>query len=241
MNIIDEYKYKELCHILSGCRTILDAHNFVEIYTKKNPEMKKIAYSLTHGKRYESVLDFKSIKNTIESINECNNKDIANNIVNSCDKNTDFIQKKCLSRIVKNKASKPMNQIIKNNSALTNYENLSKKSINKKCPHCNHICIGNIDTTYVICGYPVLGNKPYDYVGCCRDWCFKCEKILCKSWDKDELCLTMNRFHDKECCKKHSLENKLNKKYPDDYCQCKNSYVNRFINNTNFGLDFDLN
>ena len=226
MNIIDENKYKEFCNILSGCRTILDAHNFVELYTKKNPEMKNLAYSLTHGKRYESVLDFKSMKGTLESINECSYKEVANNIISACDKNTDLVQKKCLSRIIRNKASKPITRINNGPPAIISLNDETKKNINKKCPHCNHMCIGNISTTYIICGYSVLGNHPYDYVGCCRDWCFKCEKILCKSWDKNELCLPMNRFHNTECCKAHALDTPC-KVYPDDYCQCENTYVNR--------------
>ena len=59
----------------------------------------------------------------------------------------------------------------------------------------------------------------YDLKGCGRDWCFKCEKILCKLWEQDSLFLEMNRYHTKDCCKKHSIKN--NKNYEKDYCTWK--------------------
>jgi hypothetical protein len=52
-----------------------------------------------------------------------------------------------------------------------------------------------------------------------------CGKMLCKNWFNHELFVEMNRFHDTECCKNHAKEN--NKIYPDDYCMCQNTHVNR--------------
>jgi len=102
------------------------------------------------------------------------------------------------------------------------------KCINKKiareknCPHCGLTYFGNSDTKYVICGYSVHG---YDWKGCSRDWCFECGKKLCKMWATDQLFNTLNRKHNKKCCRYRS--HKTNNKYPDDYCQCNNDYVNR--------------
>ena len=39
---------------------------------------------------------------------------------------------------------------------------------------------------YVICGY-INSNKGYDWNGCGKDWCAKCNKMLCKSWDLNQL------------------------------------------------------
>ena len=111
MNIIDENKYKELCYILSGCRNILDAHYFVELYTNKNADMKNLAYSIIYGKKYDNVLDFKTMQNCTEILNNCN--DFTNENISSYEKHTnaDIIQKKCFSRILKNKI--PVNKLEK--------------------------------------------------------------------------------------------------------------------------------
>ena len=73
------------------------------------------------------------------------------------------------------------------------------------------------NTAYVICGYPDA-NRGYDWKGCCSDWCFSCGKMLCKTWDRDDLNVESNRFHDDECCKIHAKKN--GHSYPKDYCNC---------------------
>ena len=70
MDILDKNKYVEFSHILSGCRTITDAYFFAEIYLKSNPEMGTLIYSMINGKRYDQVLDLKTIKSALEVTNE---------------------------------------------------------------------------------------------------------------------------------------------------------------------------
>ena len=100
-----------------------------------------------------------------------------------------------------------------------NYRNGNQNNqynISKKCPHCFHILNMPATTQYVICGYH-NSTYGYDWNGCGRDWCFHCNKMLCKRWETNNLHLQMNRHHDDECCLIHAQEN--NYKYPDDYCQ----------------------
>lgn len=220
MDIIDENKYKEFKYILSGCRTILDAYYFAELYIKKNPDMKNYIYSLVNGKRYESIMDFRTMRLTVEVIDNCQYNEDASNIIDIYSKKTtDGTQKRTLNRISKNKPCKPEQQ--KKDIAC---KNIKEQLIVKKCPHCNHQCIGTCLTEYVICGYTDSHNG-YDWKGCGKDWCFKCGKLLCKSWETDKLFLNMNRYHDGTCCNNHASD--YNKIYPNDYCDCININVNR--------------
>jgi hypothetical protein len=224
MNILDEHKYNEFSNILSGCRTVLDAYHFAEIYIKKNPEMKGLVYSMVNGKRYESIMDFKTVKSVIESLNECQFRDDADEIIELYSKKTfDSIQKRSLSKISKNKPSRPLNYQ-KHETKLNINTDEKINLVSKMCPHCGHPCTTSVDSTYVICGYIDI-RSGYDWKGCGKDWCFKCGKILCKSWDTNQLFLEMNRYHDHECCKNHAKEN--SRQYPEEYCYCENQNVKR--------------
>jgi len=97
------------------------------------------------------------------------------------------------------------------------------KKITKNCPHCGYERTDFDNTNYVICGYD--DNLVYDYHGCKNDWCFKCGKKLCKSFDNDQLCVICNRKHDEDCCRICAEKNGFN--YQEDYCQCQNLFVNR--------------
>ena len=88
--------------------------------------------------------------------------------------------------------------------------------INKTCPHCNVNLSVPKDSQYIICGYI---NDEYDWLGCGHDWCGKCNKMLCKSWDKDNLNMIENRNHNNSCCKKYAKENNIN---IDLFCNCVN-------------------
>lgn len=100
--------------------------------------------------------------------------------------------------------------------------NSSNTLIKKNCPHCNNVVQSNYDTEYIICGYNESG---YDWKGCGNDWCFKCNKKLCKNWFANELFNTVNRNHNNKCCYKHSI--KQNNNYLKNYCQCLNLHVLR--------------
>jgi hypothetical protein len=215
MNIYDKNKYNEFNTILSGCNTILDAHYFAEIYVKYNPEMRTLVHSMINGKRYGYALSFKSMMSGIQLINSFIYKDEADEATDLYTKKTkDIIQLKTLKKISKNKIVRDDINIEKKN-----------QKIQKNCPHCLHVSIYNNDKSYVICGYED-DHKGYDWKGCGKDWCFKCEKKLCKIWESDKLFLLLNRYHDESCCKTHACDN--NENYLDNYCQCSNSNVTRF-------------
>jgi len=124
--------------------------------------------------------------------------------------NLDQIQQKTLDRIIK----------IRNINVTKNINTINK--ITKNCPHCNKSVTEASDTIYLICGYESNG---YDQYGCRNDWCFQCEKKLCKNWHSHQLFNKLNRTHDSLCCKHHAIKNKNN--YLSDYCMCVNNFVNR--------------
>jgi hypothetical protein len=225
MDILDKNKYVEFAHILSGCRTITDAYFFAEIYIKGNPEMNTLIYSMINGKRYEQVLDLKTIKSTLDVTNEHKYKDDAYEYgENQIQKTNDTVQKKTFSRIIKDKPVKPQ-ELIKQKTIELSYEN-TVSTINKNCPHCAYACNAPIDTKYIICGY-ANSHTGYDWKGCGKDWCFECGKMLCKSWDANQLFLESNRIHNMDCCNHHSTTMSYN--YIQQYCQCLNKNVNRNI------------
>lgn len=102
--------------------------------------------------------------------------------------------------------------------------NYSMNAISKKCPHCGVKCTRENDSTYIICGYPDDG---YDMKGCGRDWCFKCNKFLCKTWHIDHLYDVRNKFHDEKCCREHAKKMGIN--YDKYYCHCDNLFVDRSL------------
>lgn len=214
---IDKNKYDEFKQILSGCRTILDAYYFGEIYNKYNAEMKSLVSSMINGKRYEQVIDLKTMSSTLETLNNCVYREDAEEIIET-KKTLDTTQLRTLMRIAKNKQMRPVNK------PKIDPPVEKKICVTKNCPHCSRECKNDINVEYTICGYndPHVG---YDLQGCTKDWCFKCGKMLCKSWGPDELFLPMNRYHNSECCKIHAKEN--SKQYLEEYCQCSNDNVSR--------------
>lgn len=222
MNLIDKNKYYEFSNILSGCRTILDAYYFAEKYSKNNPETKNLVSSMINGKKYEkNVLDLKTMRSLIEMLDNIKYRDEAEKLISEySEMTTDKIQLKTLSRISKSKILRPVIE----NIQLSEISKPSVENIIKNCPHCFKECIAPIDTEYTICGY-TNSKTGYDLVGCGKDWCFKCGKMLCKKWDIHQLFLATNKHHDSECCKNHAKEH--SKSYPENYCQCCNFNVTR--------------
>ena len=208
---IDNTKYIEFKHILSGCRTISDAHFFAELFLKHNPNMRTIVYSMINGKRYDPILDFRTMKSLTVYMSECDGHE-------EIDKRTnDTTQMQTFIRATKDKT-------LQHNDQIFEFETINHNITTKNCPHCDHPCYSCIDTTYIICGYHDT-HTGYDWKGCGRDWCFKCGRCLCKTWDSNLLFSPLNRYHDKDCCHKHAIEH--NKQYPNEYCQCSSEYVRR--------------
>ena len=220
-------KYNEFDNILSGCKTIVDAYYFGDIYIKSNPEMNTLVKSMINGKKYDKSINFSNMITCINSINKYVYKDEIMEIADNYMKQTnDIIQLKTIKRFLSKK------QIRKN---ITNYPHV------KKCPHCNYkeTNINNHKLSYVICGY-INENKGYDWVGCGKDWCYTCCKKLCKNWSDDKLYELSNRFHDCNCCLYKASVN--NENYLDTYCQCSNKYVDRKYDKIDFlENDDDIN
>ena len=129
------------------------------------------------------------------------------------DHTDDDIQKISIMRIISTKPPKNVNS-----------NTINKKSIklSKNCPHCEKTYTTYDHITYCICGY---NEKGYDWDGCTRDWCFRCGKKLCKSWDKNQLFNTNNRYHN-SCCKLSAIKNKES---ISNYCSCSKAHVEHKI------------
>jgi len=124
--------------------------------------------------------------------------------------NLDLVQQRTLDKLIQ----------IRNIKINKNQTTINK--ITKQCPHCYKNVTELADTTYLICGYESNG---YDQHGCRNDWCFQCEKKLCKNWHGHQLFNKLNRIHDSFCCKYHAIKYKRN--YYEDYCMCNNANVRR--------------
>lgn len=207
--------YNKLKYIISGCRTLDDAVAMCHIFILSKQE-KDLMTSIINSKRYDNqTLDLKNMIIQIKEINNCKYREDAYDLINIAMKKTcDAVQIRTLQRLANLKQSKP--QFI---SLKEIRDRNASQIITKQCPHCGHNCSGTRETEYLMCGYTENG---YDLIGCGRDWCFNCEKILCKSWENDQLFIPINRTHDNKCCKKHSVQYKND--YPRDYCQCNLSY-----------------
>lgn len=103
---------------------------------------------------------------------------------------------------------------------LLNYHNDTNNILEKKCPHCQKVNSAPMETTYMICGIDAMGLLPIDNIddACFNDWCFACEKKLCKNWYSHQLYNELNRTHNNECCKLHADKFELD--YQRDYCRC---------------------
>ncbi len=221
MNIED--KYDEIKNILYGCNNINNAKLLLNIYINKNHEAKNLSISLTNGKAYYEQYSYDEFFEIMKKIKACEYRDSCMNIIKELYpfKNINELQIKTLMSIIDKKPyDKKICQNQKNNLKHTDYIDY----INfKKCPHCNEEYNGNNTIIYAICGYKDIHNG-YNWTGCQKDWCYKCGKKLCKSWNEDKLYLEPNRLHNSECCKKYAL---LNNENYDNYCMCSNKYVNR--------------
>lgn len=202
----------ELDDILEGCHSIIDAHQFRVKYKKKYPEYETLIDSIIDGFDFFDNVDIISKQEILKDIICISEKDKIFDILDNTIKRTnDDILINCIENIIPTKGYKKKKHIIDNNE------------ITKQCPHCNHSISSNKDTKYIICGYHDTNNG-YDHKGCGNDWCFKCNKKLCKNWIDDKLNSEINRLHDIDCCEKKAVKN--NEDYKNNYCQCNNYDIN---------------
>lgn len=206
------YKYKK---IINGEKSLRDALNLIE-KMDFTAEQKELLKSVANGMSYTNTLDMDELNEVFKNIDKMTYREEVYEYINQIIPKTDIAQYKCILRKANMKQLKPHMIIPEHHQR--------ESKINKKCPHCGHSYYGTSKTQHVVCGY---NNNGYDWKGCNKDWCFTCEKKLCKSWSRDQLYLQQNRFHNKTCCEVNA---KLNGYiYPDDYCQCKNDYVDRTV------------
>jgi len=187
-------QYNKLKLIFLAFKTKEDAHNFLDKY-KLDTRSHYLMVSLINGKKYENALSYDSMLKYIKDIVNCKYREDAYEIISQALKQTsDIAQIKTFTRIADNKPDKPQYITLKE-LRQREKENMSSK----KCPHCGYRYSAQKHTIYTVCGY---GGGGYDWEGCGKDWCFKCGKMLCKSWEQDQLYLLTNRLHDQ----KHSWQ-----------------------------------
>lgn len=210
--LYNKYKY-----IFAGLKTRVDCYLLLEKIELNNTE-KKILLSIIEGKKMEKMLDFITMSDTIsELVNFKYREDVYSIITQLMIKTNNLAQINTFTRIANSKPLRPLNVTIKE-------QRYKKYIVSKECPHCKQICNADTNVDYIICGY---GENGYDWEGCGKDWCFKCGKILCRSWKEDHLFIEDNRCHDMNCCRNHAKHNSKN--YPTDYCHCTNKYIRRNI------------
>lgn len=209
-------------NILSGCKTMVDAIYFVDKIIKLCPESRDLLIGMIHNKKYDKSYDIRSMAHVLNQLElQLYREDIDDFIDKNIKTHVDLIQLTSLIRLSKFKPIKihdEQNKRINVTFNNTDNDNIQYDNdlILKKCPHCGIQVKLKNTFEYVICGY-TDNNKGYDWNGCGKDWCAKCNKMLCKIWEHDQLFITINRQHDKNCCKKYAEENNLDLEL---FCSC---------------------
>ena len=218
----DSYKIlSKFSDELSNIISYNDALLIYKLYaTKTTDKVEKILMkSLLNDNKYKKRLSKEEFEKELDIIRNIRFKEIDNNTINNIySKTNDIAQIETIKRIINSKPTEPN---IVSLSKLRNDNKLHKKET-KNCPHCGKGRFDKTTANYVICGY---NKKGYDWKGCGFDWCFKCNKKLCKCWSINHLYNIKNRYHNNKCCKSHAI--KTGSVYSEEYCQCKNNHVHR--------------
>jgi hypothetical protein len=222
--------YRKIKALFEGCDSTIDARHISEAIFLKYPQYRQLIISYRDSLIYPDNIDITTKITSLDSVSNSDTKDDAYTLKNNLiSRSNDLIYSKSLERIVNRKGNRYRDY---------NTINYYKNYVSKSCPHCGENMRMHDSTTYVICGYPDT-HKGYNWKGCCNDWCFSCEKFLCKSWEKDNLNIESNRLHDDNCCKNHAKRNEHN--YPQDYCHCilnsnvvRNDQVMSFVDDMGF-------
>jgi hypothetical protein len=212
--------FKEFNKKINNIKIHSKANDIYNDYISKthNTCLQKLMTSVINSKNYKKSLshvDFVELVNKIKLVKfRSNDPSIFRIIYTSTE---DDAQISTLKRLLDNKPSLP--DIV----PLCDIKpNISETLIIKNCPHCGSEKSELSTTDYVICGYDLQG---FDWSGCGFDWCFQCEKKLCKCWNLNHLYNLKNRHHNNNCCKSHAM--KTCNSYPDEYCQCRTEFVKR--------------
>lgn len=210
--------YTVFDNILCGCKTMLDAVYFAQKILKNNMEYKELLIGMIHGRKYDKVLDYRTLAHTLCELNEVEYRNEIDDFIDkNLKNNVDLTQLNSIMRIsrIKNIKVGPENR--NKVKFATKLFNIKKEdTMNKICPHCNVNIPVPKDSNYIVCGYV---NNEYMWLGCGRDWCGKCNKMLCKSWDINNLENEENRIHNQTCCKTYAKENNIDENL---FCNCVN-------------------
>lgn len=206
---------------------IIKATNIIE---------EKLITSLLNEDNYLKKIDVPTFYRYINKVSQIRYKEEGDIIIQQLLYNTqDPAQINTIKRLISYKPNRNnLEQVVNDKSSSTYIK------ITRQCPHCSipttikktqsnisdhnseNNLNDNLDDYYAVCGYSGIN---FNWKGCGNDWCTKCCKRLCKSWNNSMLFNTRNRYHNSRCCKEHAKTSGL--KYPDDYCMCKTKYVNR--------------
>ncbi|AYV83546.1 MAG: hypothetical protein Hyperionvirus8_30 [Hyperionvirus sp.] len=213
-NAVLSDQFNKLKYIVVGSKTKEDAICLLESF-RVDMRCYNLLLSYVNGKVYSRAFNFVEMKKYIRELAGCAYRENAVEVLGQIlPMTSDSAQVRALTRIAESRPVKP--QYISDKRRWRN------SIISKKCPHCDYKCSSSRMTIYIVCGY---GENGYDWEGCGRDWCFTCNKMLCKTWEQDQLYMPTNRCHDGRCCKKHAAL--TGNKYPESYCRCNNVYVAR--------------
>jgi hypothetical protein len=211
-SILDNNKFKEYRILINSVTSKDDVEYIYNLYHKqiKDPYIKHLMNSYKDSFHNNYSIGTKEFMDILNKFNKFQYRDDARDLIRKIFKRTiNETQRNTIIRII---GSLPPKTIT--------VPKLSGKKVHKKCPHCQKQTELNIDSTYVICGYT---DKGFDLDGCGKDWCFRCEKKLCKSWYVHELFIHDNRYHNDKCCKLMAYKKNESRK---KYCRCKKIYIN---------------
>lgn len=195
------------------------------IHNAKNPVEHMLIVSMLNHTNFYKRMDSEKFHMYIRLIRAATTKDDIDRLSNSVLSNTECTaQIATINRIVRSctkDVSVSSNSI---DSKDITVPAVKKLITTRRCPHCNFKNTASTDTKYIICGY---NKTSFDYKGCGHDWCFSCERKLCKSWETHNLYNVHNRHHNSRCCHRQALV--LGDSYEEEYCQCTSKFVNRVL------------
>jgi len=205
---MNKEKLEVLRNVLSGCGSYSDAVHYTSLFINSYPELENIAKSYRDGFTYpKSGLHFQGMSELLNDLSKIDDDMLMKLNIEDCNQ----VQSNTIKRIVSS---------INNKKLL--YNKNDNKIATKECPRCKALWTHKLSSSYVICG---LTDRGFDWNYCGFDWCFKCNKKLCKQWGYDDLCCENNRHHNGTCCLEYCK--KHNEDY-NDYCHCINEHVRRF-------------
>lgn len=115
---MDSYNFEEIYKIfkdiLGGCRTMIDAFYFAEKIISNNPEYKELVIGMIYNKKYDKVLDFRTLAHTLNELNSLEYREDIDDFLNKNIKNNfDEKQLNTFLRLSKTKPNK-VNEVVKN-------------------------------------------------------------------------------------------------------------------------------